>query len=278
MPSTFNTTPVIAENRHTLVTGTPGSGKSFGNIADILDEIEKPRLIDVDVTACRPAIIGIDLHGKTVFDLQSHIEAMGLSDLVDYDPLHQTRNVLGWPFTPFYENKSDPLKQKMINSQTVRMLMAFLMSRRMVATLADKSVTEEGTHLCLSVMLGQTCPFSMAPWLCYRFTPQYWYLVNHAKDGEAVAKLRAAERLSEKDYEFKMGPARRLLEGVCRSPVLGPLGLVYRASSREPQPLQTERTRRDPPPRQLRVQEGRQEEARASRVSLWSPTSRQHDP
>lgn len=197
-----------------LVVGATGSGKSEGELVDLV------RL--ADRRDC--AVVLLDGHGPLAFAAAGHWAARGHEPRIVYEPLDATDRVLGWGVLP-HGSFADPARQRLEDAEAREELAQCFMSQRNLVTLNDRGYTKEWLDAALSLCLSQPEPMPL-PSLLAAFrvgSPEYERLLRSCGDPRTVAKFRDAETIRRRNpvqYEVFTGPARRLLELTCGSEVV----------------------------------------------------------
>ncbi|HYH66812.1 MAG TPA: hypothetical protein VD866_19115 [Urbifossiella sp.] len=197
-----------------LVVGSTGSGKSEGELVDLV------RL--ADRRDC--AVVLLDGHGPLAFAAASHWAARGHEPRIVYEPLDATDRVLGWGVLP-RGSFADPARQRLEDAEAREGLSQCFMSQRNLTTLNDRGYTKEWLDAALSLCLSQPEPVPL-PSLLAAFrvgTPEYERLLRSCGDPRTVAKFRDVEHVKRRNpvqYELFTSPARRLLELTCGSEVV----------------------------------------------------------
>lgn len=202
------------EETSRLIVGSTGSGKSEGELVDLV------RIADNGTSA----IVLLDGHGPLALRAAGHWEARGHEPRLLYEPLRATDRVLCWPLLP--RSTAASLAERHIDDAETRDEVAqCFLAQRNLATLNDRPWTKEWLDAALHLMQAQLQPEPIASLLdAFRVgTAGYERLLAQAQEEAIVAKFRGMEQLKRRsivEYEAQTGPARRLLELVCSSEVV----------------------------------------------------------
>jgi hypothetical protein len=197
-----------------LTVGSTGSGKSEGELVDLV------RLADRG--GC--AVVLLDGHGPLAFAAAGHWAARGHEGRIVYEPLAATDRVLCWDMLP-RSTAPDPARRALEDAEAREDLAQCFLSPRGQLTLVDRGYTKEWLDAALGLLLAQPAA-EPASSLLHAFrvgTEAYERLLAACADPEVVRKFRGLEglrRRSPVQYEVLTGPARRLLELTCDSPVV----------------------------------------------------------
>jgi hypothetical protein len=197
-----------------LVVGSTGSGKSEGELVDLV------RLADRG----DHAVILLDGHGPLALSAAGHWSARGHESRLVYEPLDATDRVLCWDMLP-RSTAVDPRRRSLQDAETRDDVAQCFSAQRSLATLADHPWTKEwldaAIALCLAQPRAEPLPSLLA---AFRVgSAEYGRLLGECGDVAVVAKFRDLEHLRRRNlvqYEIQTGATRRLLELVCTSEVV----------------------------------------------------------
>jgi hypothetical protein len=204
----------LAAETSRLVVGSTGSGKSEGELHDLV------RLADRGDCA----VVLLDGHGPLAFAAAGHLGARGQEARLVYEPLHAVERVLTWEMLPA-STAEHPSRRALEDAETRDDVAQAFMAQRNLLTLTDKPWTKEWLDAAIDLGLGQPQSEPL-PSLLHAFrigSPAYERMLSDCRDGDLVAKFRELETLRRKNvvqYEIQTGAARRLLELVCGSEVV----------------------------------------------------------
>ena len=197
-----------------LIVGSTGSGKSEGELADLIGLAHRGD----------HAVVLLDGHGPLAFRTAGHWAARGHEGRLVYEPLDATDRVLGWNM--FHRSAAPTPSQRLLaDAETREDIAQCFMAQRNLATLADKPWTQEWLHAAIDLCLAQPGPQPL-PALLDAFrpgTPGYRRLLAGCDRPDLTAKFRDLEGLKRKNavqYETITGASRRLVEPVCTSEVV----------------------------------------------------------
>ena len=194
-----------------LVVGATGSGKSEGELADL---IRLARRRDC-------AVVVLDGHGPLAFRTAGHWAARGHEARIVYEPLDAADRVLCWHMLP-RSDAADPSVRRLRDSETRDDIAQCFLAQRDLATLADRPLTREWAEAAIDLSLSQPGPEPLTT-LADAFrpgTPGFTRLLRDSDRADLVEKFRGLERArrrSELQFEGLCGAARRLVEPVCSS-------------------------------------------------------------
>jgi hypothetical protein len=197
-----------------LIVGSTGSGKSEGELADL---IRLARRGD-------HAVVVLDGHGPLSFAAAGHWAARGFEPRLVYEPLHDTDRVLCWHMLP--QSAASTLSQRLLaDAETREEVAQCFLAQRNLATLNDRPWTKEWLEAAIDLCLAQPDPQSL-PTLLAAFrtgTAEYRRLLKHCAREDVADKFRDLEIIRRKNpvqYEQLTGASRRLLELVCTSEIV----------------------------------------------------------
>jgi hypothetical protein len=196
-----------------LIVGSTGSGKSEGELVDL-----------VRLAGRRDcAVVLLDGHGPLAFRAAGHWAARGHESRIVYESLDATDQVLCWTMLP--RSASPDSSRRLIEDAETRDEVAqCFMAQRNLETLNDKPWTKEWLEAAISLCLSQPRPepLDSLPAAFRVGSAEYERLLGDSDRDDLVAKFRDMERLRRKNevqYEIQTGASRRLLEVVCNSEV-----------------------------------------------------------
>jgi hypothetical protein len=197
-----------------LIIGSTGSGKSEGELADLV------RL--ADRRAC--TVVLLDGHGPLALSAAGHWASRGHEARIVYEPLDATERVLCWDMLP-HTTWPDPFRQRLEDAETREELAQCFMNQRNLATLNDRGYTKEWLDAALSLCLAQPQAEPLTA-LLFAFqvgSAEYQRLLTGCRNPDTADKFREVEQIKRRNpvqYELFTGPARRLLELTCGSEVV----------------------------------------------------------
>jgi hypothetical protein len=197
-----------------MIVGSTGSGKSEGELVDLLRLAGRRDY----------AVVLLDGHGPLALRAAGHWAARGHEQRMIYEPLASTERVLCWHMLP--RSAAPSLSQRLIEDAETRDEVAqCFLAQRNLDTLNDKPWTKEWLEAAISLCLAQPSAEPLGSLLsAFRVaSPDYERLLRGSTQPDLVAKFRAMERLklkNEVQYEIQTGASRRLLEQVCGSEVV----------------------------------------------------------
>lgn len=197
-----------------LIVGSTGSGKSEGELVDLV------RIADQE----RYAVVLLDGHGPLAFRAAGHWIARGHADRLIYEPLRATDRVLCWPL--LLKSSAWSLSDRKIDDAETREEIAqCFLAQRNLSNLNQKPWTKEWLEAALRLCQAQPELVPIEALLdSFRVgSAGYQHLLTNASDQEVVAKFKAMEAIRRRnlvEYEAQTGPARRMLELVCDSEIV----------------------------------------------------------
>lgn len=197
-----------------LIVGSTGSGKSEGELADLIRLAKRGD----------HAVVVLDGHGPLAFAAAGHWAARGFEARLIYEPLHVTDHVLCWHMLPASAAPT-PSQRRLADAETREEVAQCFLAQRNLATLNDKPWTKEWLEAAIDLCLAQPEPQPL-PALLTAFrtaTIDYRRLLKHCGREEVTAKFRDLEDIRRRNpvqYELLTGASRRLLEPVCASEVV----------------------------------------------------------
>lgn len=197
-----------------LIVGSTGSGKSEGELVDLA------RLAD----RRDYAVVLLDGHGPLAWRTLGNWVARRHESRIVYEPIHDTRRVLGWNLLP-PSLAVTPEAKRLEQAETRDDLVQCFIAPRNLGTLADRPLTREWLEAAISLVLHQTEPpcFTRLPAAFHIGSPDYRRLLAHCTDARLIGRFRDLERVQQKNvvqYDLQVGAARRLVEHVCESEVI----------------------------------------------------------
>lgn len=197
-----------------VIVGSTGSGKSEGELADLV------RLAGLR----RHAVVLLDGHGPLALRTAGHWAARGHEGRLVYEPLDSTDRVLCWNMLPRSADP-DPSRRRIEDAETIDEVGQCFLAQRNLASLNDKPWTKEWLEAAVGLGLWQPAPESLAvlPGAFRVGSAEYERLLTRCDHADLVAKFRSMEQLkrrNEVQYEVQTGAGRRLLELVCGSEVV----------------------------------------------------------
>ncbi|HYH65698.1 MAG TPA: type IV secretory system conjugative DNA transfer family protein [Urbifossiella sp.] len=197
-----------------LIVGSTGSGKSEGELVDLVRLAER--------RDC--AVVLLDGHGPLALRTAGHWIPRGHEARLVYEPLDATDRVLCWDMLP-RSYAANPSRRLLEDAETRDELAQCFLAQRNLATAADRPLTREWLEAAITLCLGQPGPQPL-PSLLSAFrvgSPAYGRLLRDCTDPAVVDKFRELERVHRRSavqYEIQTGASRRLLEAVCSSEVV----------------------------------------------------------
>lgn len=194
-----------------LIVGSTGSGKSEGELVDVV------RL--ADRREC--AVVLLDGHGPLAFRAAGHWAARGHECRLVYEPLDATTRVLCWD--PLMRSASpDAAVRRLRDAETRDDVTQCFLAHRDLASLADRPLTREWVEAAIDLCLAQPRPVPLAsvPDVFRVGSAVFGQLLRDSDRADVVEKFRGLERVrrrSEWQFESLCGAARRLVEPVCLS-------------------------------------------------------------
>ncbi len=197
-----------------LLVGATGSGKSAGELADL---VRLARRGD-------HAIVLLDGHGPLAFQAAGHWVARGQESRVLYEPLDAVDRVLSWPMLP-RSTAASPSRQRLEDSESRDEVVQCFLAQRSLETLTDRPFTKEWLEagIALAQAQSESEPLSSLPAAFRIGSCDYERLLRNCTHPVVREKFRNVERLKRKNevqYEIQTGAARRLIESVCDSEVV----------------------------------------------------------
>lgn len=199
------------EETSRLVVGSTGSGKSEGELVDL-----------VRLAGRRDcSVVLLDGHGPLAFSAAGHWAARGHEPRLVYEPLRATDRVLCWGMLP-RSAAASASDRRLEDDETRDEVAQCFMAQRGVATFQDRPATREWLEAAIALCLAQPSEEPL-PSLLDAFRPGsagYERLLGGCDRLDLAAKFRDIERLRRKNeaqYEQLTGASRRLLESVCAS-------------------------------------------------------------
>jgi hypothetical protein len=197
-----------------LIVGSTGSGKSEGELADLI------RLADRG----DHAVVLLDGHGPLAFRAAGHWAARGHEARMVFEPLDEVGRALTWDMLPATDAPSSTRRRIEAAEAADEVAQCFL-AQRNLATLNDRPWTKEWLEAAIALCLSQPErePITSLALAFRPGSPGYERLLARTERAELVAKFRDAERLRRKNevqWEIMTGAARRILEPVCGSEVV----------------------------------------------------------
>lgn len=197
-----------------LVVGSTGSGKSEGELVDL-----------VRLAGRRDcAVVLLDAHGPLAVRTVGEWVARRHEPRIVYEPVHDTSRVLGWNLLPPSLART-PGARRLELAETRDDLVQCFIAPRNLGTLADRPLTREWLEAAVSLALCQPDPepFSALPFAFQVGSSGYKRLLAACTDPALVGRFRELELLKRKNvvqYDIQVGAARRLVEQVCGSEVV----------------------------------------------------------
>lgn len=191
-----------------MIVGSTGSGKSEGELSDLLRLAGR--------RDC--AVVLLDGHGPLAFRAAGHWAARGHEDRLVYEPLHTTDRVLCWSMLPSSVSTTES-GRRLDDSETRDEVSQCFLAQRNLASLNDRPWTKEWLDAAIALTLSQPEPPPLTA-LRHAFrvgAPEYEEMLQRSDRPEVVAKFRSLERIGPTQYERLTGASRRLLELVCDS-------------------------------------------------------------
>lgn len=197
-----------------MVVGSTGSGKSEGELADLLRVADRGD----------HAVVLLDGHGPLAFRAAGHWGARGHEGRIVYEPLDATERVLCWDMLP-RPNEGDASRRRIEAEQVRDDVAQCFIAQRDLTSLVDRPWTKEWLDLAIDLCLAQPGPepFSALPFAFRIGTREYRRLIEGCGRDEVIGRFLDMERLRRKNevqYEITTGAARRLIELVCGSEVV----------------------------------------------------------
>jgi hypothetical protein len=197
-----------------LIVGSTGSGKSEGELVDLMHLAGR--------RDC--AVVLLDGHGPLAFRAAGHWAARGHEARIVYEPLGEVDRVLCWDMLP-RSTASALSRQRIEDAETRDEFAQCFLAQRNLETLNDRPWTKEWLEAAISLCQAQPQPEHLGSLLAaFRVgSAEYERLLNSCTQADIIQKFRGMERLrrrSEVQYELQTGPSRRLLELVCSSEVM----------------------------------------------------------
>lgn len=168
-----------------------------------------------------PAFVVCDPPGSMAEEFAIHALRKGLfaSGKVIFDELAETANVPGYDFLTAPSNPDPDQQEAEIRERIFEAKAVMLRSRGMLD--ASKSpLIDEGLTAALNLYLYQKTPvaFSMLKRCFNKESDAHQYLVANCTNPEWVSKFKYYGSLPLQQWEYKCGPAQRVLDVICTSP------------------------------------------------------------
>ena len=204
----------LAPETSRLIVGSTGSGKSEGELVDLVRLAARGDY----------AVVLLDGHGPLAFRAAGHWAARGHEARMVYEPLDATDRVLCWNMLP-RSAATTPSRRLIEDAETRDEVAQCFLAQRNLDTLNDKPWTKEWLEAAIALCLSQPQPEPLGSLLAaFRVgSAEYERLLRDSDRDDLVAKFRDMERLRRKNevqYEIQTGASRRLLEAVCGSEVV----------------------------------------------------------
>jgi len=204
--------PAVETSR--LIVGSTGSGKSEGELADLIRLAGRGD----------HAVVLLDGHGPLAFAAAGHWAARGHEPRMVYESLDATNRVLAWHMLSRSADP-DPVRRRLADAETREDISQCFLAQRNLVTLADRPWTKEWLEAAIDLCLAQPEPQPLTLLLtAFRVgTAAYERLLSQCECDEVAVKFRDLERIRRKNpvqYETLSGASRRLLEAVCTSEVV----------------------------------------------------------
>ena len=173
--------PPKLSNRHVLIVGASGSGKSTAEVKELIREAK----------AGNSAIVCIDPHVESLAaQLFAHLCEAGLQDRVIYDRLGDLDRVLKWEF--LQPSRAKSAHQRFAeNENRCREFADVLMRRRGKSSMADTPSVEEWTMAALSLYIHQRQRRPLSD-LRYAFDfshPTFQSMLRECQDDDTCHKI-----------------------------------------------------------------------------------------
>ncbi len=196
-----------------LIVGSTGSGKSEGELADLVRLAGRQE----------HAIVLLDGHGPLALRAAGHWAARGHEARIVYEPLDATDRVLCWHMLP-RSDAADLSRRRIDDAETVDEVAQCFLAQRNLGTLNDKPWTKEWLEAAIGLCLAQPRPEPLGslPGAFRVGSTAYERLLRDCTQPDLAAKFRGMEDLKRKNpvqYEIQTGASRRLVEAVCDSEV-----------------------------------------------------------
>lgn len=204
----------ISPETSRLIVGSTGSGKSEGELADLIRLAGRGD----------HAVVVLDGHGPLAFAAAGHWAARGFEARMVYEPLHATDRVLCWHMLPASAAPT-PSRRRLADAETREDVAQCFLAQRNLATLNDRPWTKEWLEAAIDLCLAQPDPQPL-PSLLAAFrtgTAEYQRLLQHCGSEAVADKFRDLEVIRRKNpvqFEQLTGASRRLLELVCTSEIV----------------------------------------------------------
>lgn len=197
-----------------MVVGSTGSGKSAGELADL---VRIARRGD-------HAVVLLDGHGPLASQAAGHWAARGHFARTVYESLEATDSVLCWDMLP-RSTHPDRSRQLLEDAQTRDDVAQAFLAQRQLQSAVDRPWTKEWLDNAIDLCLAQPHPEPLASLpAAFRIgSLDYRRLIQDCTRGEVAGRFLDAERLRRKNevqYDIQVGAARRLLDLVCGSEVV----------------------------------------------------------
>jgi hypothetical protein len=197
-----------------LIVGSTGSGKSEGELVDLVRLAEERR----------SAVVLLDGHGPLAMQAVGHWEARGHEGRMVYEPLKATDRALCWDMLP-RSTAATTEARRLGDAETRDEVAQCFLAQRNLETLRDRPWTRDWLEAAIGLCLAQSGPEPLTSLLA-AFHPgsvDYRRLLAGCDDAAVIAKLTDLDQLrrrSPTEYERQTGPARRLVELICTSEVV----------------------------------------------------------
>ena len=193
-------------NRHVLIVGASGSGKTTAEVHALIEEADRRD----------SAIVVIDPHSDSLAaKLFGHLCEHGHRERILYDRLSDIDRVLAWDFlTP--STATAPRERYGENDTRCREFADVLLRRRGRASMADTPGIEEWVLAALNLYVYQRTRRSLCD-LRYAFRfdhPAFQEMLKSCSDADTKAKFAAIADSNQTPYKA----AERLFASVCSSP------------------------------------------------------------
>jgi hypothetical protein len=193
---------------HRLVCGATRSGKSEHELGYVVRRVKRREC----------AVVAYDAHGTFTMKLAMRLAAEGARSRVLYDRLSDTDRTLGYEFLAV-SNNPDELQRAQENDERKQSFKETLLSERGMMDDSASPIIREGLDAALDLYFAQD---RRAPirWLArvFREGPEQSDFLRHCTDPGVLARFEYYNTLSPSQWEYKCGPATRILKNFCECP------------------------------------------------------------